>query len=285
MLEIKTFDRKDIPAALGLCAQVNWNHVAADWERCLTLNPEGCLGGFEGGELKATCTLTPFGTVGWVGTFLVDQALRGKGCGKAIFEAILDKARQQGIECLGLDSSDAGRPIYLKYGFQMTGQGIELWTGPAAVAPESGSDSRPLCSADWDSLVAFDWECVKVSRERQLKALAEAPGATARVIVEGGRVRAFGFSRSGRMTGAIGPVVACDAHRTGRIVSALMADRQALDGGKAVGLVLLDNAGFREWLVERGFQSRRRNIRMFRPAFRDVLTGPTVFVSTGLGMG
>jgi GNAT superfamily N-acetyltransferase len=115
MLEIKTFDRKDIPAALGLCAQANWNHVAADWERCLTLNPDACLGGFEGAVLKATCTMTPFGKVGWIGTFLVDQALRGKGCGKLIFGAMLETARRQGIECLGLDSSDAGRPIYLKY--------------------------------------------------------------------------------------------------------------------------------------------------------------------------
>jgi len=98
MLEIKTFNREDIPAALGLCAQVNWNHVAADWERCLTLNPDACLGGFEGGELKATCTLTPFGTVGWVGTFLVDGTLRGKGYGKQIFQAMLETARRQGIE-------------------------------------------------------------------------------------------------------------------------------------------------------------------------------------------
>jgi len=285
MLEIKTLDRKDIPAALGLCAQVNWNHVAADWERCLALNPEGCLGGYERGELKATCTMTPFGTVGWVGTFLVDPTLRGKGYGKTIFAAMLDKARQQGIECLGLDSSDAGRPIYLKYGFQMTGQGIELWTGPAEGATEAETDSQPLQSEDWDSLAAFDHACVKVSRERQLRLLAETPGATARVIVEGGTLQAFGFSRPGRLTGAIGPVVARDAPRAGRIVSALMADRRALDGGKAVGLVLLENAGFTEWLVERGFQRRRRNLRMFRPVFRDVLSGPAVFVSTGLGMG
>jgi hypothetical protein len=64
-----------------------------------------------------------------------------------------------------------------------------------------------------------------------------------------------------------------------------MADRRLLDGEKAVGLAILDNAGFKEWLVERGFQIRRRNIRMFHPEPRDVLAGPAVFVSTGLGMG
>ncbi|MEI6148019.1 MAG: GNAT family N-acetyltransferase [bacterium] len=285
MLEIKTFGRGDIPAALGLCGQVNWNHVAADWERCLSLNPDACLGGFDQGELKATCTLMRFGTVGWVGTFLVDQTLRGKGYGKLMFEAILETARRQGLECLGLDSSDAGRPIYLKYGFQMTDQGIELWTGPAASGTDSTMDTRPLQSTDWGNLLAFDQACVRLSRESQLRSLAGEAGTTARVIMEDGRLCAFGFSRPGRMSGAIGPVVARDAPCACRIVTALMADRRILDGEKAVGLVILDNDELRAWLVERGFQMRRRNIRMFRPGSRDVLSGPEVFVPFGLGMG
>ncbi|MBM4149881.1 MAG: GNAT family N-acetyltransferase [Lentisphaerae bacterium] len=285
MLEIATFNRRDIPAALRLCEQVNWNHVAADWERCLALNPEACLGGFEGGELKATCTLTPFGTVGWVGTFLVDQTLRGKGYGKMVFAAMLETARRQGIECLGLDSSDAGRPIYLKHGFRMTDQGIELWTGPAAAAGrESHADARPFQPADWGNLLAFDRACVKLSREKQLRTLAAESGASIRVIEEDGALCAFGFSRPGRLTGTIGPVVALDTPRADRIVSALMADRQTRDGGKPVGLAILDNAGFKERLAGRGFQMRRRNIRMFHPEPREVLAGPAVFAATGLGM-
>jgi GNAT superfamily N-acetyltransferase len=285
MLEIRTFKRSDIQAALGLCGQVNWNHVAADWERCLTLNPEACLGGFEGGELKATCTLTPFGTVGWVGTFLVDQALRGKGYGKVIFDAVLEVARRQGIECLGLDSSDAGRPIYRKHGFQMSAMGVELWTGPVAGCVYAEPDARAMQSADWDSVLALDQACVQLSRERQLRVLAGELGASTRAIVENGKLCGFGFSRPGRLTGAIGPVVARDASCACRIVAALMADRRRLDGEKAVGLAIPDNTGLKERLIESGFQMRRRNIRMFHPQPCDVLAGPSVFVSTGLGMG
>ncbi len=285
MMEIRTFTQHDIPAALGLCAQVNWNHVAADWERCLALNPAACLGGFEGGELKATCTLTPFETMGWVGTFLVDQSLRGKGYGKLIFEALLQTARQQGITCLGLDSSDAGRPIYSKQGFQMTGQGIELWTGPAAGAGESPADTQPLQHADWEKLLALDHASVRLSRERQLRTLAGESGAAVRVIQADAKILAFGFSRPGRMTGTIGPVVAGDASLAQRIIRGLLADRQRLDGARGVGLAVPDQADFKAWLAECGFQMRRRNIRMFHPAARDVLSGPAVFVTTGLGMG
>jgi GNAT superfamily N-acetyltransferase len=284
MLEIKTFGYADIPAALRLCEQVNWNHLTADWARSLTLNPDACLGGFEDGELKATCTLTSFGTVGWVGTFLVDQTLRGKGYGKRIFEAMLETAGKQGIACLGLDSSDAGRPIYRQYGFQMTSQGIELWTGPTSGA-EPQDAVRPLQAMDWASLLALDMACVSVSREQQLRVLAGESGASVRVIVEAGHVCAFGFSRPGRLTGAIGPVVAREARQAGQIVSALIADRARLDGAKVVGLAVPDHAPFSAWLAERGFSMRRRNIRMFRPEPRALLSGPSVFAATGLGMG
>ena len=285
MLEMKTFGHADIPAALRLCEQVNWNHLAADWARALTLNPDACLGGFEDGTLKATCTLTSFGSVGWVGTFLVDQTLRGKGYGKRIFEAMLATAQRQGITCLGLDSSDAGRPIYHQYGFQMTGQGIELWTGPVDRVAEPHEAARPLQEMDWASLLALDEACVSVPREPQLRALAGEPGASARVIVEAGRVCAFGCSRPGRLTGTIGPVVAREARHAGPIISALTADRARLDGAKAVGLAVPDHAPFSAWLAERGFIMRRRNIRMFRPAPRAMLAGPSVFAATGLGMG
>jgi hypothetical protein len=203
-----------------------------------------------------------------------------------MFAAMLDTAANQGIECLGLDSSDAGRPIYLKQGFRMTDQGIELWTGPAAAAGRgSHADARPLQSADWDNLLAFDQTCVKLSRERQLRILAAEAGSSIRVIEEDGALCAFGFSRPGRLTGTIGPVVARDTLCAARIASALMTDRRALDGEKPVGLAVLDAAGFKEWLAGRGFQMRRRNIRMFHPEPRDVLTGPSVFAATGLGMG
>jgi GNAT superfamily N-acetyltransferase len=282
-MDIRTFDHGDIPAALALSSQAGWNHVAADWQRCLTLNPEFCLGGFVDGALMATCTLTPFGTAGWIGTFLVDPSMRGQGHGKALFAAMLEKARDHGVTCLGLDSSDAGRPIYLKVGFQMTSQGVELWTGAPAPAPDP--EARPLQTEDWGSLLAFDRLHVKVDREHQLRTLFGEPGMSARIILQDGRVGAFGFSRPGRMTGTIGPVVAREASCACRLAGALMADRVASDGGRAVGLAVPDNPEFKSWLTEKGFQMRRRNIRMFHPAVREMLSGGGVFATTGLGMG
>ena len=103
--------------------------------------------------------------------------------------------------------------------------------------------------------------------------------------MDNGRMAGFGRSRPGRMTGAIGPVVARDAQGAGRLVAGLMADRRRIDGPKPIGLALLDNPSMREWLAGQGFQMRRRNLRMFSPVPRAVLMGSTIYSATGLGMG
>ena len=283
MLDIRNFTSADIPDALALCAQVNWNHIAADWQRLIDLLPEGCIGGFDGRRMRASCTITRFGKLGWIGTFLVDQALRGTGEGTALFDALLNKAKELGMETLGLDSSDAGRPIYLKKGFVMTGQGIELWTGAPARVTET--EALPLQNSQWDALLAFDARAMRIDRAEQLRHLSVEPGASVRVLVEQGAVSAFGFSRPGKMTGTIGPVVALDLHRAQTVIRALMCDRRQIDGEKPVGMAVHDHAELKHWLAEEGFQQRRRNIRMFRPAVVDVCAGPQVFAATALGMG
>jgi hypothetical protein len=287
MLDIRPFTSDNIPDALRLCAQANWNHVAADWQRIIDLLPEACLGGFDGNVMRSTCTLTQFGKQGWVGTFLVDERLRGTGEGKAICRATLNKAEALGIETLGIDSSDLGRPIYSKNGFFLTDQGIELWTG---VAPEAGPADPSVVAlrpapAHWGSLLSLDRHSVAVDRGRQLRHLADEQGASCRLLMEDGQVAGFGFVRPGKMTGAIGPVVAKDLARAQKVVQALFADHRANHGDKPVGLALLDQPEFKNWLTSQGLQMRRRNIRMFRPAYRQMLSGSNVFAATGLGMG
>lgn len=282
-MEIREFSRHDIPDALALCAQVNWNHIAADWERVLALNPQGCLGGFIDGKLKATCTFLAFGSLGWLGTFLVDQALRGHGLGTRLCEAALRRADGLGLETLALDSSDVGRPIYLKQGFQATDMGIALWTGPNPGRTADGT--LPLQEPHWAALMELDRASTGVDREAQLRGLWHEPGAAARVVLTGQGLAGFGFSRPGRLTGTIGPVVARDFATARPLFAALMADRKELDQGQPIGMALPDQPAVAQWIGAQGLQMRRRNLRMFRPRVTDKLSGTRIFAVTGLGMG
>lgn len=283
-LDIRRFTREHIPDALGFCAQVGWNHIAADWQRCLDLNPEGCIGGFLDGKLMATSTINRFGDFGWVGTFLVDESLRGKGCGKQMFEAVLAYGAQHGLSWLGLDSTEAGRPIYLKYGFALTDDGNELWGGPNGGSGDP--DAAPLAESQWAALLAFDKEQSLADRSAQLRHLAGEDGATVRVIERGGHIVAFGFSRPGKLAGAIGPVVAQTDADALKIIAALRADRRAIDGERGVALAILDRDSIKQALAAEGFQMRRRLLRMYYTEKRSqALNGAGVFASTGLGMG
>ncbi len=284
MLEIQKFTKDHIDAALRLCNQVGWNHLAADWQRCLDLNPEGCLGGFINGELMATTTVNRFQDFGWVGTFLVDESLRGKGYGKQMFEALIAYAQEQGIKGLGLDSTDAGRPIYLKYGFVLADIGNEMWSGPNS-GPED-PDCTPLSEVHLDGVLELDRKSTGLDRSAQLRHLLAEPGAAGCVLIQQGHIIAFGLSRPGRLAGGIGPVVADHASHATKVITALCAARRKIDGDRAISLAVLDNDLLKQALKNKGFQMRRRLIRMFRPEIQTLgLNGPNAYISTGLGMG
>ncbi len=51
---------------------------------------------------------------------------RGKGVGKETFNQILQEAISRGYKRISLHASDAGRPVYEKFGFRLTGDEMEL---------------------------------------------------------------------------------------------------------------------------------------------------------------
>jgi GNAT superfamily N-acetyltransferase len=277
-MEIRPLVPSDAEGGFRLSTQAGWNHLVEDWSRTIALSPESCLGLFCDGTLVTTCALTEFGSLGWFGLFLVDTDHRRKGLGTQVFDALLKLGRERGIQRFAMDSSDAGRPIYTRYGFELN-EGIERWLGP-----NGGGAARAdlLRESDWDALLELDREVTGIDRGAQLRLLAGEEGARVRVVPEGG----FGFTRPGRLAGSIGPVVARDAAIAGVIIDALLADRHELDGERQVVVDLLDNDIAKHLMSERGFTKARRNIRMFLPGSGEsVLTGSSVYAATGLGMG
>jgi GNAT superfamily N-acetyltransferase len=282
-MEIRTFSAEHIEQTVALSAQVGWNHLPQDWQRCIDLNPRFCLAGFEDRKLVATTTVSKFGDLGWMGTFIVDKDHQKKGYGSMMLQAGIQRAQADGMNWFALDSSDVGRPIYTRFGFVLD-EPIERWTGPGA-AGDAGA-TQPLVREHWPGLLAMDRKVTGVDRERQLRHLAAEPGAAVRVLLDGDAIAAYGFSRPGRLSGSIGPLVAQDDAAAAAIFEALLADRRAIDGDRGIALDLLGHDSFKTYLAEKGCVMRRRNIRMFLPTKkRPVLSGPSVYFATGLGMG
>src|SRR5688572_17106434 len=118
MLEINPLQEADLPGALRLSTQAGWNQIDADWRRLIALWPDTCLAGRVDDQFVATATLATYGDVGWVGMVLVDESHRRRGFGGQMLDAILDLGRARDVRVFGLDATDAGRPVYLRRGFE-----------------------------------------------------------------------------------------------------------------------------------------------------------------------
>jgi len=277
MLQVVPLEDSHRAGALCLSTAAGWNQLDVDWTRLTALWPGTCFAGLVGGRVVATATVARYGAIGWVGMVLVDEAHRGCGHARTLMRHAMATVTPD--VTLGLDATDAGRPVYLKQGFVDHGV-VTRWMGQAVV---SRDETAPrLTPEDWPSLAALDRAAHGVDRLALLRVLASEPGATARVVRHDNRVTAFGLSRRGRVAAMIGPVVAASRVEAVRVAQALLGDRARDQPG---GAVLMDLFGEDEPLLA-GFTLQRRLMRMARPAVAGaLLSGGMVFAAAGFELG
>lgn len=264
----------DIEAALRLSTQAGWNQAAADWMRLLDLSPEGCLAGRIDGRLVATSTAVVYGGVAWIGMVIVDEAWRGRGCGTAILERAVERARELGAGAVGLDATDLGRPVYLGRGFVDVAP-IDRWGGALRDGGVSGAE--PLLAADLEAVIAFDREACGVDRAGLIRHLFAEPR------VSGWRAgkRGYAFLRTGREHAHLGPAVAEDEAAFGALLDA--AARHLRGASVLVDVLRSDLAS--AVLHSGGLEVQRRLTRMSWPRAAPLLAGPSVRAATAFEWG
>jgi GNAT superfamily N-acetyltransferase len=133
--------RDDVVAAADAVRRGDWGdreaffRFAAAHSNCRPILAE------RDGEIVGTGVATVSGRVGWVGTIWVAPALRGRGLGRAITEAVIDELEGSGCRTLVLVATDAGRRVYERLGFEI------LTHDHALVAPGLGA-GRPFSAPD-----------------------------------------------------------------------------------------------------------------------------------------
>ncbi|MCU4743264.1 GNAT family N-acetyltransferase [Natronoglomus mannanivorans] len=237
MLEIRSLTDDDLEDAMELSTQVGWNQIGADWERFLSLSPEGCFAGTVDGELVATTTVITYGDdVSWIGMVLVDEDHRSQGYGGQIFERGLEYARERGGDIVGLDATHLGEPIYQKYGFEGVAT-VFRWRGTLR-EHEPGSlecDERAPCverleSRHVDTLCEFDRRHVGTDRSalfRKLLAEPDVRGYYASDSPDSSRLDGYAIARPGRTGWQIGPIVTADSSAIGPLLRTVSIE---LDG-------------------------------------------------------
>ena len=246
----------DVDAATEMILSHEWG-VRREWLQFATTDP-ACVPivAEADGVIVGTGVGTASGPAGWIGTIFIAKAWRGRGLGRAITQAIIDRLDAHGCTTLVLVATSEGRRLYERMGFEVqTRYRILEAPGLAADgAPSAGGTVRPFREADLPSILALDHSGTGEDRGHAIRRLAGPD--TARVL-DGpdGALRGFvirpPWGGGATVADSVDAGLAIAAARrvaagpTGRVRVGVLAENEA-------GLAALADAGFQEqWSAPR----------------------------------
>jgi ribosomal protein S18 acetylase RimI-like enzyme len=217
------------------------------------------------GAIVGTGVGTLNGPVGWIGTIFLAPDWRGRGIGRGITQAIIDRLEAAGARTLVLVATADGRRLYSTMGFEVQTryrilEAPGLGSGDPCVAAGIATGVggvRPFEPGDLDAMAALDGEGTGEDR-RHLLARFATPESAWVLSAPGGAIDAFVV----RAPWGGGATVA----RTIDAAMAIITERRLKsgpDGRVRVGLLQENQAGLAR-LAEAGFTASWSAPRMVR---------------------
>lgn len=276
-LVLRPMARADLAAATDLSEEQGWPHRQEDWELFLDLG-EGLVAE-QDGQVVGTILGWRFG---WdraaIGMVIVGSALRGRGIGRKLMEAMIGRL---GDRAISLGTPDAGVPLCRSLGFVETGR-IRQHQGLIHEVPlpelQPGERVRPKGRAD-SQLAALYSEASGCDRHELFHALA----ARSRTVVISRENEAAGFAMLRRFGSgwSIAPVVAGDSHTAKTLILHWLAARK----GRFCRVDVTSESGLSDWLEGLGLPcvgSVRTMVRGSAPPIGD---GAKAFAVAAQGLG
>jgi len=208
------------------------------------------------GVIVGTGVTTLNGPVGWIGTIWVEPSWRGRGLGKALTAATIEAAEAAGCGTLVLVATDAGRPLYERFGFEVQTT-YRIVEAPGLGAGPREPRVRPYRETDLPEMTALDAAATGEDRAHLLADFA-APGTTQVVERDDGSLGGFVI----RAPWGGGATIAPDLDDA---IAILHARRLASTPERRVraGLLAPNTAGL-ERLLEHGWTDAWQAPRMIR---------------------
>ena len=126
-----------------------WLEYATSQAACVPLIAEA------GGEIVGTGVGTANGPVGWIGTIFIAPDRRGRGLGRALTQAIIDRLETAGCRSLVLVATSEGRRLYERMGFDLQSRYHILQA--IGLPPADDADGvRPFAPADIEAIERLD---------------------------------------------------------------------------------------------------------------------------------
>lgn len=203
-----------------------WNQTPKDWLRLLALQPTGCFVACREGRLVGTVTTTLYGrSLAWIGMMLVHPDHRRKGIARRLMQQALEYLRSRNIQCMKLDATPAGQPLYEQLGF-VPEWPLHRWErspSPENLAPAAAGDTRSFKEKDWPLVLKLDEAAFGAPRLRLLDRLVQE-SRHALVWPAAGPARGWGLLRSGTNSDYLGPLVCASPDGAKALIPGLLAD-------------------------------------------------------------
>jgi len=254
----------DAERAVALSEEAGWNQTAADWRFMLRLG-EGRGLWTRDGRLVASALTLPYGNrFAWIGMVLVTAAFRRRGLATRFLAECIESAKARGLD-VGLDATEAGRPVYRPLGFsavyglhRIAASTVRPAERSAAGDSGRGATVRPLLREDLEAVAAYDAKSFGADRFAVLDHLRQRQPGRAFVAERRGHLSGHVLARDGRVALHLGPLVAEDDPTAIALVDRALAGIE--------GQVFIDLADrhttLRNWLAARGFAPQRPFTRM-----------------------
>jgi GNAT superfamily N-acetyltransferase len=248
----------DIPLGLHLSGQAGWNQTAIDWQRCLTLQADGCFVAEWDGLAVGVTTTCIFDRIAWVAMVLVDQRFRRRGIGRALMEHALVFLDGQGVPTVRLDATPLGQPLYEQLGFVPQFRLARYVGIPRPDDQPAHPAIVTVAAGRWEELAAIDAAITNTDRRKLLLRLFVEHPEEVRAVAEEGTFRGFIAARFGAQAVQPGPCV-------GQAGAILLEDACRRHAGRRIYLDIPEDNHHAVALAEsRGLLVQRSLLRMCR---------------------
>ena len=244
--------------------------------RYFSLEPNHWILATYRGQPAGVVGATNYGPFTYLGMMTVRKELQRKGIGQAMLQHMLNWTESQGNSFLRLDASEAGFPLYIRFGFEVLDQALMFKLADYMPSSNFPQQVRPLKLQDIQALADFDIPIFGANRAGLFQALlTDFPERGFAVYDESGDMAGYLFAQSRRL----GPWAA----RSPRDAESLLQAALTLSykgvplaiapGTNTVASDLLGRYGFRHDFTNRHMQRGRSDI----PGQRTAIYGETSF--------
>ena len=202
---IRVMTRDDLDRALGWAQEEGWNPGLEDAAVFHAADPTGFFMGYLDDEPVSSISVVKYGeSFAFLGLYIVRPAFRGRGFGKAIWDAGIASA---GRRTIGLDGVVAQQDNYKQSGFVLAHRSAR-WGGTLDGEVARSSFVRPIEESDFAAVLANDAAIFPARRDAFLKTWLGSNARRTEGFFEDGVLRGYGTVRRCVEGAKIGPLFA-----------------------------------------------------------------------------